>query len=203
MSVFKVKLNNMNQGQLDMNPATGAQFAESIQRSIFVMGPGKSQRLLKDGQTFTDSNYWKRFAYPQVPLNEAFIEVVTDDGSVYNDQDGNAGNYPVTWLPGNAGDGIIVANSTYTSNGNSLDIVATYGSAAAFVMIENTDSANPVKVRLNGSASAVLTVEEASTKVFDNGDLVVTKIEFDNSASGASNVNKVQVILGIRSVNKS
>jgi len=203
MSVFRVKLNNMNQGQLDMNPATGAQFTTSIQRSIFVMGPGKSQRLLKDGDTFTDSNYWKRFSYPNVPLSEAFIEVVTDDGSVYNDADGNGGNYPVTWLPGAAADGIIVAGDTYDDTNMALDVVATYGGAAAFVLIENTDNANPVKVRLNGSTSAILTVAEASTKVFDNGDLVISKIEFDNSASGASSVNKVQVILGIRSVNNS
>ncbi|MBM3206896.1 MAG: hypothetical protein FJZ43_04730, partial [Candidatus Staskawiczbacteria bacterium] len=75
MSEFKVKLNNTNQGLMDLK-ADGSQFAESIQRTIYVAGPSKKYRKLFDGDTFTDCNYWKRFAYPQVPLSEAFIEVV-------------------------------------------------------------------------------------------------------------------------------
>lgn len=82
MSTFRVKLTSTGQGLLDTaGQANGA----SYQRTVYVMGPGKVNRKLKDGDTFTDVNYWKRFAYPQVPLDQAFIEVVSDDGAPYTD----------------------------------------------------------------------------------------------------------------------
>ena len=84
MSVFKVKLNNTKQGLLDQNPLTGSQFAASVQRTIYVAGPGRTYRKLKDGDQFTDCNYWKRFTSTIVGDEAAFIEVVTDDGSVYS-----------------------------------------------------------------------------------------------------------------------
>lgn len=205
MSVFKVKLNNIDQGLLDKDPSTmtadylGDQFSVSLQRSVYVMGPNKINRLLKDGEQFTDCNYWKRFAYPNVPLNEAFIEVVTDDGSVYSDVAAE-NTYPVTWNPGAASDGIIVAGDTFTDTNMALDILTTYGGPAVFVQLQNLDSSNPVQVRLNGSTGAVFTLEAESTQIFNNGDLSVSKIEFDNSASGASNVNRVQVVLSVRSL---
>ena len=77
MSVFRVRLSNSRQGLLDVY---------DNQRSAYIMGPNRVNRKLKDGETFVDSNYWKRFAYPQVPLEEAFIEVVEDDGTVYSDK---------------------------------------------------------------------------------------------------------------------
>ena len=110
MSVFRVKLQNVKQGLMDLDPSThplamgsgnqpatygmngepmGQEWpnseAQSRQRQMFVAGPGRTYRLLKDGDTFTDNNYWKRFAFPQVGREFAFIEVVTDDGSVYSD----------------------------------------------------------------------------------------------------------------------
>jgi hypothetical protein len=84
MSTFKVKLTQGDQGNLDTNLVS----SNSIQRSVYVMGPHKTNRLLKDGTTFTDSNYWKRFAYPQVSKEQAIVEVVSDDGSVYVDGPG-------------------------------------------------------------------------------------------------------------------
>lgn len=57
MSVFRVKLNNNAQGLLDT--VSGSQQSTSIQRTVYVMGPKKINRKLKDGDTCTDSNYWK------------------------------------------------------------------------------------------------------------------------------------------------
>src|SRR3954469_4535762 len=96
MSVFSVKLTQgvgrTAQGFLDPSVVSGA----SIQRTIYAPGPNKINRVLFDGQTFTDVNYWKRFAYPNLPHDQAFINVVTDDGSVWNDfsQDNS---YPVSY----------------------------------------------------------------------------------------------------------
>lgn len=69
MSVFRVKLNNAQQGLLDIDPSTdtsatfgmvGTPFTTSKQRQIFVAGPTNRYRLLQDGDTFTDCNYWVR-----------------------------------------------------------------------------------------------------------------------------------------------
>src|SRR4051812_19857883 len=98
MSVFKVKLTQGQQGSLDEH-AFGVNNASvsvgtgggnvlvgtgtSVQRTVYVMGPGKVNRKLNDGDTFTDSNYWKRYcATPVGPLTpeQAIVSIVTDDG---------------------------------------------------------------------------------------------------------------------------
>lgn len=200
MSVFRVKLANAEQGRLEINPVTGLPFTTSVSRTINVTGPKRIQRQLKDGETFTDSNYWKRFAYPQVALTDAFIEVVTDDGSVYSDVE-SENVFPVVWTPGTSG--LIASGKTYTDTNMSLDIVATYGGPAMFVQIQNTDSNSAVKVKLNGSTNAIVTLQANSTQIFNNSDLVVSKIEFDNSFSGASQVDYIEVLLSIKSVSNS
>lgn len=194
MSVFRVNLNNVNQGLLDLDPSgesgVGSQFSTSIQRSVYVMGPGKTNRLLTDGQTFTDCNYWKKFAYPQVPYNEAFITVVTDDGSVYSDVPGE-NTYPKVY------DITATAGTSYTDN--QADILTDTGGYAVFAQITNTHATNDVKIRLNGVATAIFDLSGNTTQVFNAGDLSVSLIEIDNSASGAADT-AVQILLSVKSV---
>lgn len=197
MSVFRVKLASSNQGMLDIDPTTGVPFTTSQQRTIMVTGPNRIQRQLHDGQTFTDCNYWKQFAYPQTTLENAFIEVVDDDGSVYSSVS-DENSFPVVWSPG--ADGVIGAGDSPEDDNMSLDIVATYGGPAMFVQIQNTDGSHSVKVKLNGSSSAIFTLDSSSTQIFNHGDLVVNKIEFDNSASGSSAVTSVEVIISVKSL---
>ena len=209
MSVFKVALNNINQGLLDRDPSTataglgphqnvcGSQIDPSIQRTVYVMGPNLVNRKLTDGTTFTDCNYWKKFAYPQVPYNEAFIEVVTDDGSVYSDIP-SENTYPVVFRPGTSG--VIADNAGPDDTNMTLDITGTYGGFASFVQITNSDSSDSVQVRLNGLSGATFTLAADSTQIFNAGDLSISEIAFDNSASGAGEVDSVEVLLSIRSV---
>jgi hypothetical protein len=199
MSVFRVKLQSAVQGLMDIDPSTGRPFSTSKQRSIYVQGPKGIHRKLKDGDTFTDSNYYMQFVYPNCALEDAFLEVVTDDGSSYSDVEAE-NVYPLVWLPG--ADGIIGAGDTSDDDNMELDIVGTYGAPAVFVQIQNTDSAS-VQVILNGSADATFTLDGSSTQIFNSGDIVVTKIGFDNSASGAGAVDAVEVILSIKSKNYS
>ena len=196
MSVFRVKLANTQQGRLDIDPTTSLPFTTSPQRSISVPGPKGTHRRLLDGETFTDCNYWKQFAYPQTSLADAFIEVVTDDGSVYSTVEAE-NVYPVVWAPGD--DGVIASGDDYDDDNMTLDIVSTYGSTAVFCELKNTDSSHDVKVKLNGSADAIFTLDANSTQIFNHGDLVISKIQFDNSFSGAAEVNYVEVILSLKS----
>ena len=188
MSVFKVNLNNLIQGKLDINPATGVEFVDSIQRTIYVTGPNRIYRKLNDGDQFTDCNYWKRFAYPQTSYDQAFIEVVTDDGSIYSDIP-EENTYPLVYdFTVNNGD--VFADHV-------ADIVGDTGYAANFVQIASTDAAGgDVKVKLNGLTGAIFDLKAGDTQVFNYGDLSVTKLNFENT-SGSDQT--MQVIVAARS----
>lgn len=208
MSVFRVALNNTQQGLLDLDPSTasagavtgqglGDQMNPSIQRGVYVMGPNRINRLLIDGDTFTDCNYWKRFAYPQVPLDEAIVEVLTDDGSIYSDVP-EENTYPLSY------DRSIAVNDTYGDN--EIDIAFDTGGYAVFTQITNQEAAGSgldVKVGLNGSIgspSAIFDLDAGDTQIFNAGDLSVSLIQFDNSESGATGPVAVQVLVSVRSV---
>ena len=208
MSVFRVKLQNTQQGQLDLNPATassilvgnlggnylGAAMNPSLQRTIFVAGPHNIYRELFDGQTFTDCNYWKRFAFPQVPLSQAFIEVVTDDGSIWSDFS-EENNFPLTF--GGASAYNVLTTDVFTTN--VIDILGTYGSFATFVQITNLGTVSPgqdIKVQMNGSANAVMSLAAGDTQVFNAGDLAVSALAFQGGTSNTT----IQVVLSVKSV---
>lgn len=208
MSVFRVQLQNVKQGLLDLNPATaspimignlggnyqGAQMNPSLQRTIFVAGPHRIYRELFDGQTFTDCNYWKRFAFPQVPLEQAFIQVVTDDGSIWSDF-AEENNFPLTF--GGASAYNVLTTDTFLTN--YIDILGTYGSFATFVQITNLGTSSPgqdIKVQMNGSATAVMSLAAGDTQVFNAGDLAISKLAFQGGASNTT----IQVVLSVQSV---
>lgn len=188
MSTFRVKLHQGNQGDLDTHATTNSNV--SLQRTVYVMGPHKTNRKLSDGDTFTDSNYWKRFAYPQVSREDAFIEVVTDDGSVYVDGDaehGVNGAYPVVY------NFTLAAGSTYAVNtaaGKLADVLTDYSSHALYTQI--SVATNNAKCKINGSA--IFDVTTTAVQVFNPGDMDITKLEFQNDSGGNS---IVQVLMSV------
>ena len=173
MSVFRVKLNNAAQGALDINPSTLLEFNTSIQRTIYVTGPKRIYRKLLDGETFTDCSYWKKFAYPQVPYDQAFIEVVSDDGSIHSEIE-EENNYPMVYN--------ITVNDGSAFDDNVADIVSDTGAAANFVQITNATGGGDVRVKLNGMTGAIFDLYSGDTQVFNYGDLAVTKLNFDNNS---------------------
>lgn len=156
----------------------------SRQRTMYCPGPNKINRKLNDGDVFTDCNYWKRFTYPTLPYNQAFIETLSDDGAVY--EDGEQSVYPLVFSK------TIAAGSTYTTTGNYINVLDDYGAPALFTQI--TVSGHAVNVRLNGSTSAVLPIASGTTQIFNAGDLPITKLEFDNSTSGTTTATVVVTI---------
>jgi hypothetical protein len=183
MSVFRVKLQNSRQGVLDIY---------DNQRTAYIMGPNRINRKLKDGETFVDSNYWKRFAYPNVSLEEAFIEVVYDDGTIYSDKIAE-NTYPrvydITAVPG----------STYAQN--KADIAGDSGSWALFAQITNKSNADNIKVRINGMDTAIIDIPAGATQTFNPGEVTIGTLEVDNG-SGTGDV-EVQILVSISSVAKS
>ena len=206
MSVFQVQLNNIGQGTMDLNPSTatpvsallygnlGTEMNPSIQRTIYVCGPKGIHRKLIDGAQFTDCNYWKQFAYPQVPLDQAFITVVTDDGSVYSSV-ASENTYPLVT-------NITVANgTTYTTSGNAVDYLSTYGAYAVFVQVTN-GGGTAVKCELNGNSSAIFDLSAGETQVFNTGDLTISSLAFANTVSGGSS-SAVQILASLHTVMNS
>lgn len=193
MSVFVVQLNNVGQGLLDKDPSTaapgdlGTHFTVSKQRQVYVMGPKKINRLLKDGETFTDCNYWKKFAYPNVPHDQAFIRVYSDDGSVYSDVESEnvfAFGHAFTNVDQDFND-----DSTY-------DIVDLHGGGAHFLQIQNNNGSGTLTVELNGDTDVYFTLAAGESQVFNSGDLVITKVRLKASAD-----NKTALMIGsVRSV---
>jgi len=199
MSVFKVKLQNIKQGRLDLDPSThplaagtaatygslGSQEDISLQRQIFVAGPNSTYRLLKDGETFTDCNYWKRFAYPSVTREVSFIETVTDDGSIYSDIPEEN-----TFAAG--------ATETLTTayTGTVIDFVTTYGGAARFLQVQNTDATAVVNGELNGDTNVTFQLAGEETQIFNQGDLAITllRLKSDTSSSTASWIASVRSV---------
>ena len=199
MSVFRVKLQNMVQGRLDMDPSTyvpgagygqlGNPFGASRQRQVYIMGPGHINRLLKDGDTFTDCNYYKQYCYPYCTLDRAILELVSDDGSVWSPIPGESLTPVVLTLTIDNGD--VFADTA-------IDIITTYGGPSIATQIQNNDDATPVQVRLNALDSAVFTLAAGDQQVFNSGDLIVSELAFENTVSGGGSV-AVQVILSIES----
>lgn len=181
MSVFRVKLNNLASGNMDENEI-------SYQRTIYVEGPNHTHRSLKHGDIFSDCNYWKRFAYPQVALVDAFIEVVEDDGSIYADHTSDENTYPRVF------DLTINSGSTYADN--LIDFTDDQPNAYAIFVQINNKGAAPLKVKINGSATAIFDLANGETQVFNHKDIIVTKLEFanDDDENGV-----IQVISSIKS----
>lgn len=192
MSVFRVQLQNSVQGNLDVNSVTGQPNAVSVQRTIYVMGPHRINRLLKDGDTFTDCNYWKRFVYPQTSLDKAFIQVVTDDGSVYSDYELDQTflkNYALT----------IAGNTTFTLPANQANILTDTGGFGIFTQISNNGSGS-VNVQVNGSSASNFVMTPGETQIFNQGELQVSLVSFSNSSGTAI---PVQVLTSVRSQSNS
>ena len=183
MSVFRVKLTNSRQGLLDIH---------DNQRTAYITGPNRINRKLKDGETFIDCNYWKRFSYPNVSMEEAFIEVVLDDGTIYSDQIAE-NTYPRVYN--------IVAAAASTYAQNKADIAGDSGSWALFAQITNKSNADDIKVRINGLDTAIIDVPAGATQTFNPGEVTIGTLEIDDG-SGSAPV-EVQILVSVSSVGRS
>lgn len=190
MSVFKVKVNNVAQGRMDLDPSThplaagsgfatygqlGTPFTTSKQRQIWVAGPNRRYRLLGDGQTFTDCNYWKQFAYPQTTYEKAFIEVIDDDGSIYSDvPEENTTTVGAT----------VSLTTSYAAN--AIDFVTTYGGPATFLSVQNLDGSINIFGELNGDTNVTFRVGAGETFMFNQGDMLITLLRLKSASATPS-----------------
>jgi hypothetical protein len=181
MSVFQVKLNNGTQGLLDNDPN-----GISIQRSIYVPGPDRASRELKDGETFSGSNYWKRFVYPNASADLAFLILLEDDGSIWYDK-ADFNNIPKVYK-------LTIEEGTSFSD-NVVDIQKDTESFADFVQISN-QSDDPLKIKLNGLNSAIFDLGGKEVQSFDSGELNIQKIEAI-IPEGYSGPVSLQIILAV------
>lgn len=153
-----------------------------------VLGSG-AVSYIAIGETFTGSNYYKRFTYDgliaagytsAVAAEEAILEVVTDDGSVFSD---SAATATVPY----------VYHESLTAGSSAvLNFATDLGGPAYFMTLESDQD---IYCYLNGSATARINVEGGSQVSFSNGELLLNSITIANTISGASTAT-VQVIVG-------
>ena len=86
----------------------------------------------------------------------------------------------------------VAANDGYSG----YNFQALYGMHAAFISLTNPTGTD-VLVRLNGDDEAVLTLEGMSSRTFTADEIHATSIEFACFASGASNVDGIELIVGL------
>jgi hypothetical protein len=188
MSVFQVRLNNINQGQLDINPNTvnvstgqGQQMQPSIQRTMFIQGPTGTFLRLRDGDVFTACNYWKRFTPENQGLENSAVVCLVDDGQPYSTGVAFSSSLaPYANTIASTDDPVYFGTSDFAApgSGNSntgataqqLTIVATGGSAT---------------VVLNGDVNATFTLASAEMISFAQGEFSVSILEV---TSGTANV---------------
>ena len=195
MSVFQVVLNNLEQGTMDYHRGdTVVAYDPSLQRQVYVMGPKKINRLLRDGDIFEDCNYWKIHAPYHAVTNpmgtsaeKAFIEILVDDGSVYSDNpaDNTFAFATQEVIPADPVNWTMVA-----------DFADLYGSFATSAIITNS-SGNAAEIQINGSAAFPLAA--GATQVLNTGDISIVTIE----ARGAAEVDAIEVFAGVRSMCRS
>lgn len=186
MSTFRVKITTGNQGRLDSNAvATGA----SIQRDIELAGPNRTRRVkLAEGDTFVDSNYYKRYCYPAVPYDLAMLELVSDDGSFYSDF-GPEAKFPRVYTK------TVTNGTTYTLAANQIDVVGDNGGPSTTTII--SVATNDVTVQLNGLSTARYPIAAGGSLTLDSGDLPVTSLAFDNQDSGAATVTVLVNVVAV------
>ncbi len=189
MSTFQVQLNNASQGRLDVD-INNVQKTTSIQRSVFIQGPNLVHREIKDGDTFIDCNYYKRYCYPQVSLENAILTCTHDDGSPWVDGSDNENVVAFSYNLSTAG------GSAYVDN--QADIITDYGTFATFCEITNTHASDSVSIRLNGTAAFTLLAN--STRIFNTGDLPITIVEVANDTEDTV---VVEVVGGVKSISNS
>lgn len=194
--------NRLSQGALDTAIALSSThgYFPSLQRQMYAMGPNKTSRKLHDGDTFVDVNYWKRFTFPTLPFDQAFVFVLSDDGSVWNDFGPNsfAVGYNLMIADNTQGENSLGAG--FSAN-NFVDVLGGNGNAASFAMIQVGSGPTNVLVYFNG-LSTFISLAASTTTIFDNGDLPITSIAIDNRQAGHAPVN-INILLSILSVAKS
>lgn len=180
MSKFKVKIQNNLQNQ-----------EASLQQTIYVAGPKGVRRSLKDGEIFEDCNYWKKFSFPTVPLEESFIEVLEDDGTIYSDIE-EENIFPRVYT------NVIEAGSSFEEN--KINIFEDNFGYAKFVQLNSFEGSGDIKVRINGTDEAIFNLDSGNTQQFNYGDIIITKLEFKNEGNTSATI---QTILSVKCSPKS
>lgn len=191
--MWTVTVINPNQFSLNNSIGNGAYVSGgywssvSIQRTMYCPGPHLTNRVLNDGETFQDCNYWKQFTLPVAGPQAAFIEVVEDDGIPFS-------YYQETFIPRVYN--LTVLNGSDFAD-NLVDFMADYGVPASSATV--TVTGEDVLMQINGMTSADYPLAAGSGIEFNPGELQITSLAFANVVSGGASANVI-VLASIPSV---
>lgn len=125
----------------------------------------------------------KRFTYAVTGnLETAFIEVVSDDGSIYSDvMEENTFTVGAT------------AALTTSFSATVVDFVTTYGGPARFLSVQNLDASIKITGELSGDTNVTFVVAAGETFMFNQGDMAITMLRL-KSASGTPSASWIASI---------
>ena len=151
---------------------------------LFLHAPENQTLEAGIGEQVTACNYFKRFTAEGGATAAAMtllLRLDSDDGSTWSRT--AAPNNPYVYH------GVIVAGTTYAVN--ELDIETDLPGAAQFCQIY-TSAACQVKV--NSKATAIVNLQADAYQVFNVNELLISKLNFDASQSGATDVTYEVVV---------
>jgi len=152
-----------------------------------TLGVG-AQVYIDAGETFSGSNYYKRFTYDgmiangvdaTVAANEAILLVTVDDGLPFSETL-TAPNNPRVYHT------VVVGGAA-----QELDFVTDLGGPAEFMTVE-TDG--DLSIYLNGDTDARIDIDANSSYSFAYGELLINTLTITNRTSGGGTTN-VQTIV--------
>ncbi len=146
-----------------------------------------AQVYIEQGESFTGSNYYKRFTYAGMIANGVSEAVAGADSILITTvDDGLAFSETVTG-PNNPR---VYNNDIAPASERLYDFIADLGGPAEFCTIESDED---VHVFLNTNANAKYTLAAGTSITFNAGELLLNNITVANAVSGAANA-VVQII---------
>lgn len=154
-----------------------------------TLGVG-AQKYIEPNEEFTGSNYYKRFTYDGLISNgysadlaaeNAILELVTDDGTPFSDSAVNSPNNPRVYY-----------ETLSPGEELELDFETDLGGPAMFFQMDTSEN---IYVYLNNNADARLYVSSAATQIFNNGELLLSKVTLDYTEADSGDPDVVVQIV--------
>jgi len=155
-------------------------FRNLTDADLWLQGPDGSKVKIGAREEFEASNYFKRYTSEYLDDGEAFLALVTDDGTPWSKCP--IPNFIKAW------EFTVATCDEFTDHQYDFALSTMLGGNARFVQITVDDQ--PVEARINSNADSVFRIDADSVQIFNTDELLVEIIEFKGSslASGDAKV---------------
>ncbi len=146
---------------------------------IWIETEDGGNRSVKYNQTFSGSNFYKRYTSDTLPLDQVILVTITDDG--------------LPWAAGGVANVLRSIEASIPPNSHWGDFYYDFtpssvlGGPAIFLQVIVEDAA--VRIKINSQDGSAFTMDAGTSQVFNTNELLVSNISFINPATSGSNAN--------------